>query len=397
MSSSKGNKNKWVREINIRMGESPCEPVKKLLYVIDADEVISEAESKYREHEPLFNNYKQLNNETSLEWFCNPKLIKSYEYWDCKNLDKYKPSKAEQEKIKKAGKWMQQNKPLIDQKRKELENLEKQITPAWKKLVEAEQHKKDLLNKAHYGSARWAQLQLDQKTARHIAQQYQPLIEKLRNAQNLTNSLITDKYISTAERALETLGGRSSLRGMIDSIQPYQNEVDRILSRGVDAQTAWNMLEPHRGVTENLQFRLRAYEQEEQPKETEKQLRKIIESKDKELESKDEEIAELKALLATQEKQDKKIEKQTRTHQLHVLIAKVDNELTKLSNGIRPQAQIVWNTIEENYYDYDDEAIIQEVKDNTIFWKSKKGIEQSLPFTSFSATLSSIRKKNKNN
>ncbi len=85
-----------------------------------------------------------------------------------------------------------------------------------------------------------------------------------------------------------------------------------------------------------------------------------------------------------------------KVNQLHTLIWKVDNTLTELNDGIRPQTQMVWNTIERNYNDYDDEAIIQEVKDNAIFWKSKNGIEQTLTSTSFPATLSSIRNKNKN-
>jgi len=278
--------NKWVREINIRMGESPCEPVKGILYVIGTDKVISEAESKYKEHEPLFNNYKQLNNETSLEWFCNPELIKSYEYWDCKNLDKYKPSKAEQEKIKIAGKWMKQNKSLIDQKRKEFETLEKlgylknanlyaKTIPEIGKLAGID------FDKACLGSARRAQLQLDHKSARHITQQYQPLIEKLRNAQ-LPNS-----YISTAETAFKALGGRSSLRDMIDSIQPYQSEVDHILSRGVDAQIARAMYGTHSELLEQFRNLKPPKPKKKDKKYWKKKAKEIGEAKAKELEEKD--------------------------------------------------------------------------------------------------------------
>ncbi len=387
--------NKWVREINIRMGESPCKPVKRLLYVIDTDEVISEAESKYKEREPLFNSYKQLNDETSLEWFCNPELIKSYEYWDCKNLDKYKPSKAEQEKIKIAGNWVQQNKSLRDQKRKEFETLEnlgylKNANLYAKTIPEIGKLAGIDFDKAYLGSARWAQLQLDHKSARHLArqykpseldrlaQQYKPLIEKLRNVQ-LPNS-----YISTAETAFKALGGRSSLRDMIDRIQPYQSEVDHILSRGVDAQIARAMYGTHGRVTEDLQLRLHAYEQEEQPKETRKQLRKTIKSKD-------EEIAELKALLATQKKQDKKIERQTRENQMHKLIWNID---CALRNERRKTPSIeIWNELEKNYLDYEEGEIILSIKNNVIEWRSQYGNESSLAFTSFNSAISKARKK----
>ena len=91
----------------------------------------------------------------------------------------------------------------------------------------------------------------------------------------------------------------------------------------------------------------------------------------------------------------KSVEKRGREHQLHTLILKIDIALT--NEGIRPTAQDVWNEIEKNHNEYDDEAIIQEVKDNTIFWISKWGAEQTLAMTSFFVTLSDIRKKHKNN
>ena len=84
-----------------------------------------------------------------------------------------------------------------------------------------------------------------------------------------------------------------------------------------------------------------------------------------------------------------------RVNQLHTLIRNVDIALT--NDKISPTAQAVWNEIEGNHFEYDHQAIIQEVKDNTIYWKSKKGKEQSLPFTSFSSTLSAIRRKHKDN
>lgn len=71
-----------------------CEPLKPLVYLFDTDEVISEYESEYRQGEKQFLNYKQLNDKTSLDWFCSDELIKLYEKWDCKNSPEAKMARA---------------------------------------------------------------------------------------------------------------------------------------------------------------------------------------------------------------------------------------------------------------------------------------------------------------
>ncbi len=385
------------------MGEPPCEPLKPLVYLLDTDEVISEYESKYRQGEKQFKNYKQLNNRNSLEWFCNLKLIKLYELWDCKNLAKYKPTKTETDNIKafsksptfkhgqvaikaqlrslgikhpeelgklagmknleglgKLGK-LGINNPEGLGKLAGMKSLDERIIPAWEKAL------------AYLESpalkARWLEA------------------EKL-------NKLITPAYIETTKLALNAFNNNLNHKEILSKVDRYAKLTDQILNTGINAQIAWDMLEPHKSVTESLQLRLRSYESEEKPKETKKQLRKTIEQINEQLESKDKEIEELKTLIATSKKQDKEIEKCTRVHQLHTLIHRVDIALTK--NKTKPQSQSVWNEIENNHHEYDDEAIIEEVKNNKIFWKSKGGKEQTLLATSFSATLSSIRNKYKN-
>jgi len=217
-------------------------------------------------------------------------------------------------------------------------------------------------------------------------------VTKIAEAQSI-NKLMTPAYLESTKTALNAFNNNFSHRDMLSLVNQYTDLTDQILNTGINAQIAWDMLEPHKIVTENLQFCLRSYEPEE-PKESEEtteQLKEIIENKDEQLDFKDKEIAELKASLATSKKQEKRIEKQTRVNQLHTLIRKVDVALT--NDGIPPTAQAVWNEIEKNHDVYDDETIIQEVKENTIFWKSKGGKEQSLSITSFTATLSAIRKK----
>jgi len=61
--------------------------------------------------------------------------------------------------------------------------------------------------------------------------------------------------------------------------------------------------------------------------------------------------------------------------------------------GRKPTAKDVWAEIENNYEEYDDECIIQEVTDENIFWKSKNGNEQKLQRNSFDPVLSKTKKK----
>lgn len=79
----------------------------------------------------------------------------------------------------------------------------------------------------------------------------------------------------------------------------------------------------------------------------------------------------------------------SRENQLHTLIWRVYCALGEGSSW-----KAVWNEIQHNHDEYDNEGIIQEVTDTAIHWKSRRGKEQSLEYTSFAATLTAIKKKN---
>lgn len=484
MGSSKGNKGRRVGEFNLNIGESHCEPVRKLGFVIDTGEVISEAESKYRQKEPLFKSYEQLNDEISLEWFCSDDLIERYEKWDCKNLEKYKPSKAEIDQAKammKASNNLPTNGLL--KASKEISNLQKnslsqkaldalqyspylkalENTPAGisKRLIDEQKKRNEMLYPPKRFDilvggllARDVRSMSDPKilgrverdargiVASDLMKQKAGLIYQKTEIEKLTqaglvkqqemkamqagaikpewikqldenrvmlakistpeymqafkkaeqfNKYLTPEYLQATRNSLNAFNSGLNNRAILSELNQHTSLTDQVLNTGITAQIAQDMLEPHRSLTESLQLRLRSYEPEEKPKETEKQLRKTIKQKDEQLELRNKEIAEFKALLTARKKQEKRI----RVHQLHSLIRNVDIALTE--NELKPSAQAVWNEIEKNHDEYDDEAIIQEVKDNTIYWKSKGGKEQTLLMTSFSPTLSAIRKKHKNN
>ena len=63
----------------------------------------------------------------------------------------------------------------------------------------------------------------------------------------------------------------------------------------------------------------------------------------------------------------------------------------------KPPARKLKRKIEKDYLEYDEEAIIQEVTEEGIYWKSKYGIEQNLPWSSFPATFSRLWKNKKIN
>ena len=81
-----------------------------------------------------------------------------------------------------------------------------------------------------------------------------------------------------------------------------------------------------------------------------------------------------------------------RTSQLHELIMKIALEMAE-DLGRKPSAREVWKKIERDYLEYDEEAIIQEVTEKGIDWRSKYGIEQHLKWSSFDATFSRLWKK----
>jgi hypothetical protein len=64
-----------------------------------------------------------------------------------------------------------------------------------------------------------------------------------------------------------------------------------------------------------------------------------------------------------------------------------------LCNKQKPTAQNVWKEIKNNFEEYDNDKIIQEISDdNEILWSSGYGNEQSLKRSSFDKTLSVIKK-----
>ena len=84
-------------------------------------------------------------------------------------------------------------------------------------------------------------------------------------------------------------------------------------------------------------------------------------------------------------------QKINRTSQLHELIMKIALEMAG-DPVKKPPARKLKRKIEKDYLEYDEEAIIQEVTEEGIYWKSKYGNEQNLPWSSFPATFSRLWK-----
>ncbi|AUM12470.1 hypothetical protein [Ketobacter alkanivorans] len=82
----------------------------------------------------------------------------------------------------------------------------------------------------------------------------------------------------------------------------------------------------------------------------------------------------------------------TRTNQLHQLLMKIDEHLEK-TLGKKPALKLIQKTLESHYAQFDDENIIQEIDEDTIYWRSKHGSEQKLSFGSLSATISKLRRR----
>ena len=85
-------------------------------------------------------------------------------------------------------------------------------------------------------------------------------------------------------------------------------------------------------------------------------------------------------------------QKSNRTNQLHELIMKIALVM-KDKDGRKPSSRELRRKIERDYGEYDEEAIIQEVTEKGIDWRSKYGIEQHLKWSSFDATFSRLWKK----
>ena len=85
-------------------------------------------------------------------------------------------------------------------------------------------------------------------------------------------------------------------------------------------------------------------------------------------------------------------QKSNRTNQLHELIMKIALVM-KEKDGSKPSSCELRRKIDGDYLEYDEEAIIQEVTEKGIDWRSKYGIEQHLKWSSFDATFSRLWKK----
>ena len=81
-----------------------------------------------------------------------------------------------------------------------------------------------------------------------------------------------------------------------------------------------------------------------------------------------------------------------RTSQLHELIMKIALVM-KEEHGRKPSSRKLRRKIDRDYLEYDEEAIIQEVTEKGIDWRSKYGIVQHLKWSSFDATFSRLWKK----
>ena len=100
----------------------------------------------------------------------------------------------------------------------------------------------------------------------------------------------------------------------------------------------------------------------------------------------------------TQEVKATKVKRKIkRTSQLHELIMKIALEMAEEDLGRKPSARKLMKKIERDYLEYDEDAIIQEVTGNGIYWKSKYGYEQDLAWSSFDATFSRLWKNKKIN
>lgn len=310
--------------------EPHCEPLKRLVYVFATDEVISEYESKYRQGEKLFNNYKQLNDKTSLEWFCSDELIKLYELWDCKNkCEKMVRVMANTPEAKLARAMA--NTPeakmarAMDKARgranPQLKILQSVAKTTMDKLLTREEKNLKLYEKAIQKS----QPIIERIAIPKPAMDYLPeavrgyeanreAIKSLQNdplsdlikAQALHNSTITNAYINTAETALKALGGHSALRDKIAGIKPYQSELDRILSRGVNALEARALY----GIQSEVLERFRNLKP---PKTDEKDWEREAKEKDKKIEEiKQDHAKELEEIDKAHSKKLNELEKESR-------------------------------------------------------------------------------------
>ena len=346
-------------------------------------------------------NYKQLANKTSLEWLY-PELIeiqanrakqkkervkadkKRFEgnrknisgltnFFPEKNLGSLSrvsellrgfemPSQSILDQANIANRWLEQNKGLIDHSKDAFKHHQALIQPAWADQLAKNRELIDHLSCSSY---------FIKSTA--LLQKYKA---------------IDQAYLESTKTALSAFGKGLNHIDLLSPLYQYAKYTEKALSTGMATNTALAMLEPHRGISENLHLRLREYESEEKtegPEET-AELRKALEQKDKE-------IAELKALIDKNENQDKELVKQTRKNQMHFLIWNIDTFL-RAGRSKTPAIEI-WNELTANHLEYPEGEIIQSFSDNVIEWKSCHGNESSLALTSLASVISKARKKYK--
>ena len=222
---------------------------------------------------------------------------------------------------------------------------------------------------------------------------------KIAKAQHI-NKLITPAYIESAKTALGAFNGDLRHKDMLSRIHGYTTATEQILTLGINAQIARDMLGPHKALLETYRSWEIPKPKKKGKKFWKKKAKEVGKTKAKELEEKDikhaKELAELQSKLDhVLESQNKEIEKQSRENQLHTLIWKIDQHLQSKGNK-KPESKIVLRELINNHYEYDDDAIILSVKNGAIEWRSRYGKEQCLSMTSFASTLSTVR-KNQNN
>ena len=83
-----------------------------------------------------------------------------------------------------------------------------------------------------------------------------------------------------------------------------------------------------------------------------------------------------------------------RINLLHELIDHTDILLTKERGG-KPKQLAVFRYLQKHHEELDDDGCIQEIKNFVIYWKSHRGVEMQMQYTTFCKTLSNLRKKPK--
>ena len=83
------------------------------------------------------------------------------------------------------------------------------------------------------------------------------------------------------------------------------------------------------------------------------------------------------------------------SHQMKILINKVDIELEKRCGEPVPQRK-VWHELRVNHKKYDEEEIIDDAKPEKIIWTAYTGSKKEMKYSTFRKNLSNIRTERKN-